>query len=127
MPTVSRIHSESKLQECLVYLDHRGALLNAYLADSAIRRWTSPDHFSLAVHAEERIAGFADVTLVRDAPFDLAVRMFADESSSMSMILSALPKGMGHFQIHTPVMHEYFDRRCKGERRHTFINFVAES
>ena len=126
MPTVSRVNSESELQECLVYLDHQGALLNAYLANSTVRGWTTPDHFSLVVHAGERIAGFAHVILSCGAPFDFVVRMFADEPFSISMILSALPKGIGYFPIHTPVMHEYFDRLCKGERRHTFINFVAE-
>lgn len=124
--TASRVHSESELQECLAYLDHRGPLLNAYLAGSTIRGWASTGRFSLVVHAGKRIAGFADVILARDSPYDFVVSMFVDEPSSVSSLLSALPKGIGHFQIHTPLVHEYFDRLCKGERRHTFINFVAE-
>ncbi|MBT4499994.1 MAG: GNAT family N-acetyltransferase [Gemmatimonadetes bacterium] len=126
MPTASKVQTQSQFSECLVYLNERGALWNAYLAGSTIIGWGSPEHLMLVACVDDEVSAFADVLLTPDAPYDFVVHMDADELSSASALLSALPNGLGHFKLHTPILQKHFDQLCQGERRETVINFAVE-
>jgi len=126
MQTVDKVETQSQFSECLTYLNDRGALWNAYLAGSTLMRWGSPDNMAMAVRTGDQVSAFADVRLTPDAPYDFVVSMDADDLSSASVLFAALPDGLGHFQLHTPLLQAHFDQLCQGERRHTVINFAVE-